>query len=302
MHLSSRSNQFHGIAPVFLATQPAPTAASTAQDDGLWQFLQYMWESCESLGWQRIGTPLLLAVAMALVILWPCARLITRGKGSLVSTILFGGSMIALSTAFFALAYFVARAESLPLLCALGVVYLAILYAQTRHLYSASRPAAAGILGCFLVLIAGGLYGAEQLTGRTPWTEFFSKSKEDQGRAIAAWQTGRKAPATAATAVVATPTTPPSTAANTAANPTTAVAPAPVPTAPPPAPARSGPDLQALFAQLQKARATLDTNDPVAVARFNEQAAAYHQEKALATPVAAPKAQPVKAKPDLVER
>jgi hypothetical protein len=142
-----------------------------------------------------------------------------------------------------------------------------------------------------------------------PWTEFVTKPGEEQGRLFADWESGRreKKASIATVAAPATPTAVAAPAASAAAtdHPGAALAsagsqeiptPRPAPAAPS-APPMAAPDLAALYAQLQKTRAELDTKDPVAVARFNEQAAAYQQEKAIAAALSVPKAQPVQARP-----
>ena len=290
MHLSSQLHRLHGFTPGFLAVQPSgptPAASLNEQAGGWWPILRFTWERCEAFGWDKIGTYLLIATALSVLLLWPFARMIVGRKQVLGRSVLFVGSVIALSVAFLALSYFALLSESMAVLVAVGAVYAAVLLAQTRHVFDAPRAAAAGVLGCYLVVTGVALYGTEQLTGPMPWTEFLFKPKEEQRRIFAEWETGRKErPSVAATNA--------SPAANPAVNPAEkpAVAPANTPaataTTPPPAPAPPGgaPNLQALYVQLQKTRAELDTSDAAAVGRFNQQAAAYEHEKALAAALA----------------
>lgn len=289
MHLSSSPNRrfAFGILPLqpLVAVAEAP-ASPTSQTSGTWEFLQFAWESGSGFGWQSIGTALLVVVALSFVLLLPCARMIAGPKQLIGRSILLVGSTLALSAAFVALAAFVSLSESLVLLSVLGAVYVAILFSQTRHLFAVSRAAAAGLLGCYLVATAGALFGTEQFMGRMPWTAYLSKPKEEQTKLFAAWQGGNAVPKAAATVVQnANPSSTVGAPAVTipAQIP---VAPAP-PSAPIPLQNKGGPDLQALYAQLQKARAELNPNDVEAVARFNQQAAAYHQEKAMAAVISA---------------
>jgi hypothetical protein len=301
MHPSLPLNRLCGYAPGFLASHPAIAAAATDnpadRNEGSWLILQYAWERCDAFGWQRLGTYLLIATIASLLLLWPFSRMIAGAKRVLTRSTLFVGSTIMLSAAFLALAWFIMRSGSMILLAGLGVGYVAILFAQTRHIFAASRGAAAGVLACYSILAAGAFSVTELFVGPMPWSDFRSKSQEERDRAFADWQTAKKANAAAASAS-ATPV--PSPASNTAAVPANAQAttPAPTPT-PPPAPVIAAPDLQALYVQLQKARAELNMTDPVAVARFNEQLAAYNQEKAFVASLAAPK--PLAAKVELAE-
>src|SRR5688572_25212684 len=154
MHLSPRLNRFHGYAPGFVAAHPTLAAAATdspaQQHDGLWSILQFAWERCEAFGLQRIGTYLLIAATLSLLLLWPVARMIAGPKRILTETTLFVGSMIVLFAAFLSLAYFILRSGSMAALALLPVVYAAILFGQTRHIFEVSRGAAAGILGSYL--------------------------------------------------------------------------------------------------------------------------------------------------------
>lgn len=288
MHLSSSPNRRFalGILPLqpLVAVAESP-ASPTSQSSGTWEFLQFTWDSGSGFGWQNIGTSLLVAMALSYVLLLPCARMIAGPKQLFARSILFVGSALALTAAFVALAAFVSLSESLVLLAALGVVYVAILFSQTRHLFAVSRAAAAGLLGCYLVATGGALFGTEQLMGRMPWTAYFSKPREEQSKLFVAWQGGKSA-TKPATAKVQNPNPSSAAGASVAVNPApTPVAPATPPPAPIPLQNKGGPDLQALYAQLQKARAELNPNDAEAVARFNQQAAAYHQEKAMASAI-----------------
>jgi hypothetical protein len=105
------------------------------------------------------------------------------------------------------------------------------------------------------------------------------------------WKTGKPAPSSDAPAAASPTATP---AANPAPAPATAVAAAP---ATPPAPANGELDLQAIYVQLQKARAELNMSDPVAVENFNIQAQAYNEEKILAAARAARRSASSKADP-----
>ncbi len=261
------------------------------------QSVQFALDSGEKFGWDRINNHVLLAIAASLVLLWPIARMIVGPRRILIRTILFVGSMIALTAAFLALGLFAIRAESILLLAGVAVAFSLIVLAQTRHIFAASRGAAAGVLGCFAVLLAGASYSTEMLTGAMPWTNFAFKSQEEQQRLFADWRKQKQTPALQPSAVAAAaPTLAPASTPASAAPAADAGNVAPVPSAPV-VPPRAAPDLDALYAQLQKTRAELDMNDAQAVARFNEQAAAYAQERALAATAAAPRAVSTKAGP-----
>jgi hypothetical protein len=300
MHLSSRSNWVRSFAPALLAIPAtraaAATAAPTERNNAPWQIQQFAWESGEAFGWERIGTHVLVAIGLSILLLWPFARIIAGPKRVLAKTTLLIGCVIALTGAFLALACFLLPTESIILLGALGVLYVAILVAHACHIFGASRGAAAGVLGCYAVVAAGAAYATEQLIEPMPWTQFLFKTKEQQGRAFASWRAGKEALASVALAPAAPTPSPKASPEPASPAPAPAVA-ATVPAspAPAPAPAMPAPDLQALYAQLQKSRAELDPNDAAAVARLNEQIAAYNQEKAIAAALAVPRAVPAKA-------
>ena len=301
MHLTPRWIRLHGFTPGIVTAAPAANAvaadATAARNDAMAQALQFAWDCGEKFGWDRIRNHLLLAVAASLVLLWPIARMIVGPQRILIRTILFVGSTLALTAAFLALGHFAIRADSILLLAAVVVAFSAIVLTQTRHLFAASHGAAAGVIGCFAVLLAGASYSTEMLTGAMPWTTFAFKPKEEQQRLFADWQTQKTAPALQSSAVAtAAPGAAPSAAPAATPNAVTPDA-ANVPATPstPVLPQRAGPNLDALYAQLQKTRAELDMNDAQAVARFNEQAAAYAQERALAAATAAPPSVPAKA-------
>jgi hypothetical protein len=292
MHLSSRFSRLHGYVLALLAAHPTlATAATTgenppARSEGPWSILQFAWDCGEAFGWQRIGTYLLISAALSSLLLWPFARLIVGPDRILSETTLFVGSVVVLSAAFLSLAGFILPSQSIALLIVVALIYVAVLLAQTRHVFMASRGEAASVLGCFLVVAAATLFSTEFLTGRMPWTTFLSKPKAEQSRMFTEWKTGKPASSSDAPVSAAPATNPTATPAgvNPAAAPATAVA--TTPTAPPP-PANGELDLQAIYLQLQKARAELNMSDPVAVANFNVQAQAYNEEKVLAAARAA---------------
>ena len=308
MHLSSRWKWLLTCASGVFAA--APAIAATAQSNpkppagGMWLILQYALEQGERFGWVDIAVHLLIAAMLSLILLWTYAAKIVGRKDMLARTALFVGSMIVLTAAFLALGSFVLRSQSFLLLAGLLIAYLAIVFAQTRHILEASRPAACGLLAFYLVMAAGSLYATVFVTGRMPWTEFVMKPMAEQRRLLAEWEAShRQATApVASTATASAPAAASSPDASAASANAAASTPAPEPAADtsttpaaPPAPVIPAPDLAALYAQLQKTRAELDTSDAAAVTRFNEQAAAYHQEKAIAVALASSKAQPAKA-------
>jgi hypothetical protein len=302
MHLSSRLNRLHGFALALLVAHPTlATAAATdnpapARSEGPWSIVQFAWDCGEAFGWQRIGTYLLIATVLSILLLVPFSRLIVGPERILAETTLFVGSVVVLSAAFLALAGFILPSRSIALLIVVGVIYVAVLLAQTRHIFMASRGEAASVLGCFLVVAAATLFSTEFITGRMPWTTFLSKPRTEQSRMFSEWKTGKPASspdAEAGATPAANPTATPA-GANPAAAPATAVA--TTPTAPPP-PSSGELDLQAIYLQLQKARAELNMNDPVAVENFNVQAQAYNEEKVLAAARAARRSAPPKAEP-----
>ena len=305
MHLSSRWKWLLTCALGLFAA--APTFAATLENNpkppagGMWLFLQFALEQGEKFGWVDIAAHVLIAAMLSLVLLWTYAAKIVGRKNMFFKTGMFVGSMVVLTAAFLALGYFVFKAQTFLLLAGLIVAYFGVVFAQTRHILDASRPAAFGLLAFYLVMLAGSIYATEFITGRMPWTEFVIKPMAEQRRLFAEWEAGHRqagAPAAAIAsasgpAAAASPDASLAARAAAAAEPEPQAAAAPTPTVPaaPPIPA---PDLAALYAQLQKTRAELNTSDPAAVARFNEQAAAYHQEKAIAVALAAQKAQPGK--------
>jgi hypothetical protein len=303
MHLSSRLNRLHGFALAFLVAHPTlATAAATdnpapARSEGPWSLVQFAWDCGEAFGWQRIGTYLLIATVLSILLLVPFSRLIVGPERILAETTLFVGSVVVLSAAFLALAGFILPSRSIALLVGVGIIYVAVLLAQTRHIFMASRGEAASVLGCFLVVAAATLFSTEFLTGRMPWTTFLSKPRAEQSRMFTEWKTGKpvsSSDASASAATAAGPTSTPTAVANPAAAPAGPVA--STPTAPS-APSGGELDLQAIYAQLQKARAELNMNDPVAVENFNVQAQAYNEEKVLAAARAARRSAPPKAEP-----
>lgn len=305
MHLSSRPNRLLSFVPSFLLAHPALAAAQAAEATGeigtMWSIPQFLWDSCRELGWERVGTPLLITVAIAMLLLWPMARLMAGRKEILSKTAWFIGHVSVLSAAFLALGYFVALSESLIFLAVWAAASLAILLFQTGHIFQVSRAGAVAVFSCFILALGAALYATELLTGPTPWTEFLTKNSDERGRVFAAWKV-KSAPQTAtapapaaAAAEPAVSSTPPNAPAPEPANAAATAPAAPAPTAVALPPQHPGPDLQLLFTQLQKTRAELDMSDAAAVARFNEQVAAYQREKALAAAIAAQPANPAKA-------
>jgi hypothetical protein len=290
---SDRTDQrFSGLLvgmPTLATASPTPIGP---QNESAWGFLQYADDCGAQFGWGRIGWHVLLVLIVSTLVLWPFARLIAGRAAGSGKCALFIVSAGILTAAFLSLAYLIARSESLVLLAATGIAWVAILFTQTRHLFAASRGAAAAVLGCAALVIVGTSYGIEFGMGSMPWTQFALKPREEKRRAFDRWLASKQAaaqPATVAAGNVAP-------ALDHAEGPIEAPVPAAAAGTPaaPPAPPRVAPNLDALYAELQKARAELNVNDPVAVAHFNEQAAAYDREKAMAGAV--PGAQPAKAR------
>ena len=301
MHLTPPWIRLHGFLPGFLVAVPMFNAvaadARAGGNEGMAQGVQFALDSGEKFGWDRIGNHLLLALAVALVLLWPIARMIVGPQRIFIRAILFVVSMIALTAAFLALGLFAIRSGSILFMSGVAVAFSLIVLSQTRHLFAASHGAAAGVLGCFTVLVAVASYSTEMLTGAMPWSTFAFKSKEEQQRLFADWRAQNQALGTRPSSVATSATTPtpgiaPAASASSARPDTGDITAAP---SAPAQPQRPGPNLDALYAQLQKTRAELDMNDAQAVARFNEQAAAYAQERALVAATAAPRGLPVKA-------
>ena len=247
---------------------------------------EYLFETATTFGWDRIGIYFLIVLGSSLLLLWPIARLTLQRRVAFKSCAVFMGSMIAITACALAAGYVGAQFGPEHVLTAIGIVFLGVTLWVAHRVFRTSWQGALIVLFCFLSLTVVGSHLAHQFTGAMPWTQMHSMPLAEQRQLFTEWLARKKAaetpPAPTQTVAATSPATPPPPAAKP---PVQAPPAAP---APPPSPAVPAPDLLALYTQLQKTRATLDPNDPVAVARFNEQVAAYNQEKSYLAASAAP--------------
>lgn len=262
-----------------------------------WLLLQYLFEGGTAFGWNRIGLYFLIVAGASLLLLWPMARLTLQRKVPFKACAAFLGWIILISAAALGSGYASTHLESTSVLAGIGIASLVAMFFVARRVFRTNAQTALIILLCFVSLTVVASHVAQQFTGAMPWTEFQATPIAEQRQVFADWVARKKA----------AETTPPAVTTIAAAQPPApTVAPAPpkppvqTPPPEPQTPAVPAPDLLALYTQLQKTRAQLDPNDPVAVARFNEQVAAYHQEKSFLAAVSAPPAP--KAKPSSPER
>jgi hypothetical protein len=241
---------------VFLLTSPLALAApkkspSEIKNEEMLRVAEYLLDQCNQFGWLRIGTWALVSTLISFFIFWPASKLLAGKNGKFTKNVSYFGQLTLLGALFLAVAVVAIRSGWIIVLACLGLGILIATVSAAKQVFEISMWRAIGLAICLMIISTGSNFAAELAAGKMPWTEFEQKSADERKLIIAKWQAEKKE------------------RERQASNPS---APAPAPT------------LQDMYANLQKSRETLDLNDPAAVARFNEQVAAYNVAKAAAAP------------------
>lgn len=241
-----------------LAWGSVPTEAQTAQ---LRPSMEYILDLCAQDGWRLIGIWLLVSSAVSFVLLWIVAKLLAGERGTLKNVLIYTLQMWIVTILFLGTAYFSIQTGSD------GIFLIALLIALIGMFFFACKTFEISFVRSIAFIIAIAItnpigdYLSQFITGPLPWVAFLEKPPEEQKQILDKWQREKKQGEStqAAAPVTASANQKPAT-------------------------------VHELYAHLQKARAELNVNDPAAVARFNEQVAAYNAAKAAAAPPPAPAA------------
>jgi hypothetical protein len=259
MSIQSRALQFLCLLAclfpsfAFAAEKKSP---SEIRDEAIYQTANYLLDQCIQHGWQPFAIYTAISTVISVFLLWPVSKWLAGERGTFKNSLIYTLQLCAAGAVILGIAYVSIQAKWLGLLACLGLSLLFAIIGLARHVYEISIWRAIGFFLCVAVIGAASELATEAITGPMPWTTFADKSPEEQKEIMAKWQTEKKERERQPTSSAA------STASTTAAPPT----------------------VQELYASLQKARTELNVNDPAAVARFNEQVAAYNVAKAAAAP------------------
>jgi hypothetical protein len=254
------------IFPV-LADAAPKKSPSEMNNEELLRATQYLLDQSIQFGWQKIGIWYLISTVISFFLFWPTSKLFAGKNGKLTKNLSYFVQLNVLGVFFLAVMIVAIRSGWLGVLACLALGMLIAMVDAARKVFEVSVWRAIGMAICLSIFSAGTNLAAELITGNMPWTEFERKPADEQKELIAKWQAEKKERERKS-----------SSSANGTALAGTATS-----------------NVQELYEQLQKTRTELNVNDPAAVARFNEQVAAYNAAKAAAAP-ATPAATPASPK------
>jgi hypothetical protein len=257
------------ILPSLAEAAPKPSSAEAAQAEAI-MVANYLLDQCVARGWESFARYALVSNIILCLLIWPASKLLAGENGNLKRALQLTAQWALVGLIFLALIFVCIRMGSLLSIVVLVFGSVVAYVKLVMEVYKVSTGRAIGLFICGAIVSLVGEAGAEVVFGKMPWTEFEEKPDAERKVLIAKWQEEKKERERGAVPD------------NASASSTPAAGGAPL-------------TLIQVYENLQKEREKLDLNDAVAVARFNEHAAAYNAMKAAATP--ATPTTPASAKP-----
>jgi hypothetical protein len=241
-----------------LASAGEKKSAEQIRNEKIHETASYVLDQCAQLGWEPFAIYAGFVACLLFFIIWPVSKFLAGedGEGGWKKSLAYIAQWLGMMAILTGLGIVCIRAEWLSILAILSLSATFATVGLAKQVFEVSVWRGIGFYLCTVVAAVAAEFASDAVTAKMPWREYWDKTEEEQNRLISEWRIQKKERESS-----------PATTAAASANPAPAT-------------------VQELYANLQKGRAELNVNDPEAVARFNEQVAAYNAAKAAAAPPA----------------